>query len=93
MPPLRPGQWLVHTPIILLPMLAALVIQKRVSGRAVDGFSLADYALLLQHHWFWLAVTLGLGIWVGWHTAIDRPFYKEPADEPTAGAKTEAEAK
>jgi hypothetical protein len=29
-------------------------------------------------------VTLGLGIWVGWHTAIDRPLYKEPDEEPDA---------
>jgi hypothetical protein len=39
-----------------------------------------DFALLLQHHWFWLVVTLGLGVWVGWHTAIDRPLYQEEPD-------------
>jgi hypothetical protein len=79
MPPLRPAQWLIHSPIMIPPMLAALVIQKPVQGRAGGGFSLADFGLLLQHHWFWLAVTLGLGVWVGWHTAIDRPHYKGPA--------------
>jgi hypothetical protein len=34
--------------------------------------------LLVGHHWFWLVVTLGLGVWVGWHTAIDRPHYQPP---------------
>jgi hypothetical protein len=85
MPPLRPGQWLIHTPIAILPLLAALFIQRPVAGRAGGGFSLGDFALLLQHHWFWLVVTLGLGVWVGWHTAIDRPFYQEEPDgEPDA---------
>ena len=81
MPRLRPGQWLVHTPIAILPMLAALFVDKPAAGLDGKRFSLADYALLLQQHWFWLVVTLGLGIWVGWHTAIDRPFHKEPEDE------------
>jgi len=78
MPPLRPLQWVIHSPIILLPLLAALVIQKPVTGLVWSSFSLAGFGLMLQHHWFWLAVTLGLGVWVGWHTAIDRPHYKEP---------------
>ena len=51
------------------------------AGRDAGGdFSLAGYALLLQHHWFWLAVTLGIGVWSGWHTAIDRPYYEPPAE-------------
>lgn len=82
MPRLRPGQWLVHTPIAILPLLAALFIDKPAWTNGGKGFSLADYALLLQQHWFWLVVTVGLGIWVGWHTAIDRPFHKEPEDAP-----------
>jgi hypothetical protein len=73
-----------HTPLALLPLLAALFVQRPLKGRAGEGLSFADYALLLQHHWFWLAVTLGLGIWVGWHTAIDRPFYTERDAEPGA---------
>ena len=82
MPRLRPGQWVIHTPVAILPMLAALFIDRPAADRAGGGFSLADYALLLQQHWFWLVVTVGLGIWVGWHTAIDRPFHTEPEDEP-----------
>jgi hypothetical protein len=84
MPPLRPGQWLLHTPIAILPFLAALFIQRPVAGRAGGGFSLGDFALLLQHHWFWLVVTLGLGVWVGWQTAIDRPLYQEADVEADA---------
>lgn len=84
MPRLRPGQWLIHTPIAILPMLAALFIDKPAATRAATGFSLADYALMLQHHWFWLVVTLGLGVWVGWHTAIDRPHDKPQDPEPDA---------
>lgn len=28
----------------------------------------------------WLAVALGLGLWVGWHNAIDRPFHRDPEE-------------
>jgi hypothetical protein len=80
MPPLRPFKWVTHTPVAVLPLLAALVVQRPSEGRGQGGFSLPDYALLLQHHWFWLVLTLGLGVWVGWHTAIDRPFHQEPDD-------------
>ena len=24
---------------------------------------------LVAHHWFWLLVALGLGVWAGWHEA------------------------
>jgi hypothetical protein len=78
MPPLRPAQWLIHSPVAILPVLAALFIQRPASGRSGGPFNLTDYVLLLQHHWFWLAVTLGLGVWVGWHTASERPPYQEP---------------
>jgi hypothetical protein len=71
-PPLRPQQWLIYSPLVILPLLAALFIERPVEGRTAKGFSLADYELLLQHHWFWLVVALGLGVWVGWYTAIDR---------------------
>lgn len=81
MPPLRPIQWLIYSPLAVLPLLAALFIEHPVKGRAGQGFSLGDYALLLHHHWFWLVVTLGLGIWVGWHTAAGRG----PAGAPPAG--------
>jgi hypothetical protein len=78
MRPLRPQQWLIHSPIVILTMLSAIFVQKPVAGRSVSGFSLADFGLLLQHHWFWLVATAGLGVWVGWYTAIDRPNYKAP---------------
>jgi hypothetical protein len=77
MPRLRPVQWVIHSPIMLLPLLAALVIQTPVEGRG-GSLTLSASGLMLQHHGVWLAVALGLGIWVGWHTAIDRPHSKEP---------------
>jgi len=81
MPPLRPARWLILAPLAILPLIAALVVQGPAAGRDAGGdFSLASYALLLQHHWFWLAVTLGIGVWSGWHTAIDRPYYEPPAE-------------
>ena len=71
MPPLRPAQWLIYSPVAILPLLAALFIERPV-GPGGGGFSWRIMRLLLQHHWFWLVVTLGLGVWVGWYTAIDR---------------------
>ena len=81
---LRPLKWVTHTPVAFLPLLAAIFVQSPLKDRTGGGFNLADYALLLQHHWFWLVVTLGLGIWVGWHTAVDRAFYAEPDETPGA---------
>ena len=78
MTPLRPLQWVIYSPVILLPLLAAVAIQKPAEGWLWASSSLAGLGLMLQHHWFWLIVALGLGVWVGWHTAIDRPHYKEP---------------
>ena len=84
MPPLRPFQWLIYSPVALLPMLAALYVQRPVKGRVGGGFNLADYGLLLQHHWFWMVVTVGLGAWVGWYTAIARPRAQTTAGEQEA---------
>ncbi len=84
MPPLRPFRWVIHSPVMLLPLLAAIVIQKPVAGWVWGSFSLGGIGLMLQHHWFWLVVTLGLGVWVGWHTAIDRPHDKPQDPEPDA---------
>lgn len=82
MPTLRPAQWLLHSPVAALPMLAALFIQRPPKGRAAEAaFNLPDYGLLLQHHWFWLVVTLGLGAWVGWYTATQRQPVEE--QDPT----------
>ena len=72
-PPLRPAQWLIHAHLIVLPLCAAMVLEGQAEDRSA--------AVLLQHHWFWLVVALGLGIWVGWHTAIARPTY-QPPEEP-----------
>jgi hypothetical protein len=45
----------------------------------MDGFfDFTGTLFVLRHHWFWMLVSLGLGVWVGWHTAIDRPHYKPP---------------
>jgi hypothetical protein len=82
--PLRVSKWVTHAPLAILPLLAALFVQRPLAGRGDAGFNLESYALLLQHHWFWLVVTLGLGIWVGWHTAVDRAFYAEPDETPGA---------
>jgi hypothetical protein len=77
--PLRPVKWLLYTPIATLPFLAALLHQK-AAGKVSEGLpSLADVLLLMRHHWTWMLVALGLGIWVGWYTAVDRP----PPDEET----------
>lgn len=27
---------------------------------------------VVEHHWLWMLVTLGLGIWVGWYTAAEQ---------------------
>jgi hypothetical protein len=81
MPPLRPLQWLLYSPVAVLPVLAALYVQRPPEGRLGGGFNMHDYALLLTHHWFWLVFTAGLGVWVGWYTAIERP----PPDQPEEG--------
>ena len=31
-----------------------------------------DSAFVVTHHWFWMLVALGLGIWVGWYTSSDK---------------------
>jgi hypothetical protein len=77
-PPLRPAQWLLHAHFIMLPLLAALVLEGQAEDRAPGGFNPANAAVLLQYHWFWLVVALGLGLWTGWHTAIARPNYQPP---------------
>lgn len=47
-----------------------------------DGFlDFTGTLFVLRHHAIWMLVALGLGIWVGWHTAIDRPRYKPPGTE------------
>ena len=84
MPPLRPLQWLLYSPVAALPMIAALFIQHPLRGRANNGFNLADYGLLIAHHWFWLVFTLGLGGWVGWFTATKRRPVESPAGEEDA---------
>ena len=84
MPPLRPFQWLTHSPVALLPWLAAVFIQ-RPAPEALQGVSaLPQFMLLLERHWYWLAFALGLGIWVGWYTATDRAPYREPEEAETA---------
>jgi len=41
-----------------------------------DALTFTGTLFLLQVHWFWMLVALGLGVWVGWFTA------GEPASPP-----------
>lgn len=34
-----------------------------------DALTFTGSTALLQYHWFWMLVALGLGAWVGWRTA------------------------
>lgn len=34
-----------------------------------DFFNFHDTWYVVQHHWIWILVALGLGIWFGWATA------------------------
>ncbi len=54
---LRPTKWILHAPIALLPLLAALALK----GDSGDN--------VVQTSWVWLLAALGLGIWTGWATA------------------------
>ena len=47
-------------------------------------FDFTGTLFVLRHHWFWMLVALGTGVWVGWHTAIDRTHYKPPEAEEEA---------
>ena len=38
-----------------------------------DFFNFHDTWFVVEHHWFWLLVAMGLGIWVGWRESGDRP--------------------
>jgi len=33
-----------------------------------DALTFTGSTALLQFHWFWMLVALGLGAWVGWRT-------------------------
>ncbi|MFN4141265.1 hypothetical protein [Aestuariivirga sp.] len=77
--PLRPVKWLLYTPVAVLPFLAALLHQGK-AGEAEEGLPVfAELLLLFGHHWAWMLVALGLGVWVGWYTATDRPSAEEEA--------------
>lgn len=60
-PPLPLFRLFLLLPIAGLPWLAALVLQGRSPVPGLSG--------LVAHHWFWLLVALGLGVWAGWHEA------------------------
>jgi hypothetical protein len=60
----KPGTWVFYAPIALLPLLAALVIG---SDSVRSGSWDAVY-----NNWFWLLVSIGLGIWVGWTTSANK---------------------
>ena len=78
---LRPGRWLMHCGLVLLPLMAAVVIEKRAPGVGAGTPGAASLVAMAQYHWIWLAVTLAVGLRVGWHTAIDRPLYQPPKDD------------
>lgn len=37
-----------------------------------DFFNFHDSYFVVEYHWVWMLVDLGLGIWAGWYTAVDR---------------------
>lgn len=53
---------------------------------AVNAFlaDLVDFTgtlFLVRVLWFWMAVSLGLGVWVGWRTAGEEPAALPPDGE------------
>ena len=82
MPPMRPAQWLIHSPVAILPWLAAVFIQGP-PDEVEPGFRLPEFLPLVQRHWYWMAVALGLGVWVGCYTAADRALHGDPDDAET----------
>jgi hypothetical protein len=78
---LRPLTWLTHLPLAGLPLLAATVLQARFLPP--DDLYWRGFLFIPAQHWVWILVAAGLGIWVGWHTAL-------PADAgPTAAQAPE----
>ena len=47
-----------------------------------DVLDLAGTLFLVRFHWFWMAVALGLGAWVGWRTGAEAPPPSPPGDPP-----------
>ncbi len=37
-----------------------------------DIFNFNGTLYVVTHHWLWMLVALGLGIWTGWYTARSR---------------------
>ena len=35
-----------------------------------DFFNFHDTLIVVETNWFWLLVAFGLGIWVGWRSAV-----------------------
>ena len=48
-----------------------------IRGMLADVLDVTGTLFLVRFHWFWMAVALGLGAWVGWRTAAEAP--SEPA--------------
>lgn len=72
---LRPTAWLIHLPLAALPWLAAVSLQARFLSP--QDLYWRGFLFLPAQHWFWIAVALGLGVWVGWHTAFAPPKAEE----------------
>ena len=47
-----------------------------------DALNFSGTLFLLSVHWCWLTVAMGLGAWVGWRTAAEKP--PQPAAEDAA---------
>lgn len=68
---LRPITWLLYLPLAALPWLAAAALQTR--SLAAGALYWRGVFFIPAHHWFWILVSAGLGVWVGWHTAAQSP--------------------
>ncbi|WP_421695375.1 hypothetical protein [Aestuariivirga sp.] len=42
-----------------------------MGGLLEEPFNFTGTLYVLQFHWFWLLVSMGLGAWVGWRTAAE----------------------
>lgn len=48
-----------------------------------DALNVTGTLLLLRVHWFWMLVSLAIGAWVGWQSAVD-PVPAAPRPEQEA---------
>lgn len=79
---LRPITWFTHLPLAALPLLAAGVLQARFL--TMNDLYWRGFLFIPAHHWFWIVVAAGLGVWVGWYTAVPAatPSEQEAPEQP-----------